>query len=240
MTTKRMTPGSSAPMGAIYTDRMDEEVMSEITAEIRRRFDERANEYDGSAMHQALAVAVAAFANRGAGTAEIATTATTTTTTVLDVGTGTGLVLRALHASGIGEERMTGIDLSPGMLAVARAALPGATFIEGDAQRLPLPDASMDLVTCVTVLHLIPDAAAAAAEWARVLRAGGRLVAATFAAMDPAQHGAAHPAPHSHHEDFSTPERLERVLASAGFALRRHEYWTHGADRVILAEFTKP
>ncbi|MCI0157942.1 methyltransferase domain-containing protein [Leifsonia shinshuensis] len=210
----------------------------DLLSAVRARFDGRAGEYDESAMHRGLAAAVAAFALAGAGVHD-----------VLDVGTGTGLVLRALH-----DERpalrLTGIDLSHGMLEVARGALPGAVFVEADATVLPFADASFDLVTCATSLHLFPDARAAMSEWARVLRPGGRAVTATFGDVDPSQHGgpgaavapghashgAAAAAYPTHHELFRTPELLAEAAALAGLDVARHEWWTHGDDRILLAE----
>lgn len=207
----------------------------DLLSAVRARFDGRAGEYDDSAMHRGLAAAVAAFALAG----------TRDTADALDVGTGTGLVLRALHEQRP-TLRLTGIDLSPGMLEVARTALPDAAFVEADATVLPFGDASFDLVTCATSLHLFPDARAAMAEWARVLRAGGRAVTATFGDVDLSQHGgragAAVPHGHgaaaypTHHELFRTPELLAEAAAPAGLDVARHEWWTHGDDRILLAE----
>ncbi|MGN6427797.1 MAG: class I SAM-dependent methyltransferase [Leifsonia sp.] len=198
---------------------------------VRARFDDRAAEYDDSSMHRALAAEVAAFAEVRPGS------------DVLDVATGTGLVLRSLRDARAGA-RLTGVDLSPGMLAVARERLPEATFVEADATSLPLPDASVDVVICVTGLHLFPDPAAAIAEWARVLRPEGRAVTATFGRMDPAEHGGRHGAPQppsypTHHELFETPELLAAAVAPAGLFLARHAWWTSGADRILLAELTR-
>lgn len=208
----------------------------DLLAAVRARFDGRAGEYDDSAMHRGLAAAVAAFALGEGSSAD----------DVLDVGTGTGLVLRALHDRDPAL-RLTGIDLSAGMLAVARAALPDAVLVEGDATVLPFGDAEFDLVTCATSLHLFPDARVAMAEWARVLRPGGRAVTATFGDIDPSQHGG-HPgaavghhggasAPYpTHHELFRTPELLAEAVAAAGLELVRHEWWTYGDDRILLTE----
>lgn len=211
----------------------------DLLAAVRARFDGRASEYDDSAMHRALAEAVARFALDGAdGVSD-----------VLDVATGTGLVLRALRECDPAL-RLTGIDLSAGMLAVARAALPVASFVEGDATTLPFGDAEFDLVTCATGLHLFPDAGAAIAEWVRVLRPGGRAVTATFGDIDLAQHGgrpgAAVPAAGhhgsggsaypTHHELFRTPRLLAETAAPAGLEVVRHAWWTFGDDRVLLAE----
>ena len=95
---------------------------------------------------------------------------------VLEVAVGTGINL-AYYPSGL---RITGIDLSPQMLAVARqrAAELGAdvSLREGDALALPFDDASFDTVVCTLALCGIPDDRAAVAEMKRVLRPGGRLV----------------------------------------------------------------
>ncbi len=97
-------------------------------------------------------------------------------TDVLDVGCGTGATLAAIVVAhpGVGA---WGIDLSPEMIAVARDRLGGDAHVEvADAEHLPLPDASVDLVTCVDSLHHYPDPAAALAEMHRVTRSGGGLV----------------------------------------------------------------
>lgn len=199
----------------------------DLLAAVRARFDGRAAEYDRSEMHRELAAAVAAFADLdGVGD-------------VLDVATGTGLVLRALHERDVAL-RLTGIDLSGGMVAVARAELPAATLVEGDATVLPFADDAFDLVTCATGVHLFPDADAAIAEWARVLRPGGRVVTATFGEVDLSQHGGrpgAEPPPYpTHHERFRTPDLLADAVAPGGLELTRHAWWTHGDDRILLAE----
>ncbi|HCU93667.1 MAG TPA: SAM-dependent methyltransferase [Actinobacteria bacterium] len=91
--------------------------------------------------------------------------------TVADVGCGTGIVTMRLAGPG---RRVLGIDRSAGMAAVAEARLPGRIAL-GSALRLPLADASVDVVTMVWLLHLLDEAgsAAAIAETARVLRPGG-------------------------------------------------------------------
>ena len=192
-------------------------------------FDARAATYDQNAMHRELAVAVVRFCDlRGV-------------RTVLDVATGTGLVPRALLAERAGAAqrdplRVVAVDLSPGMLAVARqelAEIHGAdvTLLEADAAALPVPDASVDLVTCVTALHLMPDHADVVAEWARVLRPGGRAVTATFT-----EFGRTSPRrPYAtDHRPFRTPEALAETVARSGMRLRRHETWEHGDGDVLL------
>jgi ubiquinone/menaquinone biosynthesis C-methylase UbiE len=102
---------------------------------------------------------------------------------VLDVGTGTGRVLTLLAPRA---RRAVGIDLSPAMLGVARAALdpathPNAQVRHGDMYHLPFARESVDLVVFHQVLHYADDAAAAVAEAARCLRPGGRVLVVDFA-----------------------------------------------------------
>ncbi len=95
---------------------------------------------------------------------------------VLEVGVGTGLNL-PLYPSGV---TLTGVDLSPAMLEIARQRATqlglAADLREADAQALPFPDASFDTVVCTLSLCAIPDDRAAIAEMWRVLRPGGRLL----------------------------------------------------------------
>ena len=96
----------------------------------------------------------------------------------LDVSTGGGHTALAL-APHVG--RMVASDLTPRMLAAARAHLTaqGAAnvdYVIADAERLPFLDETFDLVTVRIAPHHYPDAARAAREMARVLKRGGRLV----------------------------------------------------------------
>ena len=96
---------------------------------------------------------------------------------VLDVGCGTGYLSLALAALG---HRVTGIDLSPSMLAQARAHAERAgrdiDFQVGNAAALDSPDGSFDAVVARHVIWNLPDPEGAFGEWLRVLRDGGRLV----------------------------------------------------------------
>jgi ArsR family transcriptional regulator len=103
---------------------------------------------------------------------------------LLDVGTGTGRILELLAPQA---EHAIGLDQSREMLAVARANLDKAglrncELRQGDMYQLPLPPRSVDVVTFHQVLHFGETPAAAIAEAARVLRPGGRLLVADFAA----------------------------------------------------------
>lgn len=105
---------------------------------------------------------------------------------ILDVGCGTGLNL-VEAARRFGPARLlAGIDISPGMVAVARAkmstlGLP-AQIVEGDAEQLPYPDGLFDLVICNSVFHWFKNRPAAMREIARVLRPGGQLALITATA----------------------------------------------------------
>jgi len=95
---------------------------------------------------------------------------------VLEVAIGTGLNL-PLYPDGV---RLTGIEFSPVMLAIARdrARQLGreVDLREADAHQLPFPDASFDTVVCTLSLCAIADPARAVEEMARVLRPGGQLL----------------------------------------------------------------
>jgi ubiquinone/menaquinone biosynthesis C-methylase UbiE len=94
----------------------------------------------------------------------------------LEVAIGTGLNL-VHYPAGV---RLTGVDLSPEMLALteARARKIGRTIElkEGDAQDLPFEVGSFDTVVCTYALCSVPDDARAIHEMSRILKPGGRLI----------------------------------------------------------------
>jgi ubiquinone/menaquinone biosynthesis C-methylase UbiE len=95
---------------------------------------------------------------------------------VLEVAIGTGRNLPFYSA----EVTVTGVDLSPEMLAIARKRAAeesrAVELVEGDAERLPVDDASFDTVVCALSLCSIPHPVAAIAEMRRALVPGGRLL----------------------------------------------------------------
>jgi ubiquinone/menaquinone biosynthesis C-methylase UbiE len=108
---------------------------------------------------------------------------------VLDLGTGTGSVALRV-ASEVGDDgRVIGIDISPEMLSLAahkakELGITNVEFQEGRAENIPADDSSFDVVLASLSLMYVIDRGAAAREIGRVLRPGGRLVAAVWAAPD--------------------------------------------------------
>jgi arsenite methyltransferase len=109
---------------------------------------------------------------------------------VLDVGSGAGtdsLVAAQMVGS---DGRVTGIDMTPEMLAKARAAAAemGATnveFVEGEVEMLPFEGASFDTIISNGVIDLVPDKDAVFSEIQRVLRPGGRIQIADVTIQNP-------------------------------------------------------
>lgn len=119
---------------------------------------------------------------------------------VLDVACGTGVLAR-LAAQAVGVTGgVTGLDVNPGMLAVAASTTPAGVAIdwrEATAEAMPLADASFDAVVCQMGLQFMPDKHAALSEMRRVLVRGGRLI-------------------------LSVPGPTPRLFVTLGEALTRH------------------
>jgi ubiquinone/menaquinone biosynthesis C-methylase UbiE len=152
---------------------------------------------------------------------------------VLDLACGTGIVGR-LAAPGVGETgTVTGLDLLPGMLNVARREArglrPQIIWIEGDATKMPLPDAGFDVVLCQQGLQFFPDKVSALTEVRRVLKPGGRLVLTAWRSIDRSpgvaalQHALERHAPDAAPMlplgfSLSDAEELRTYLSKAGFS----------------------
>jgi SAM-dependent methyltransferase len=120
---------------------------------------------------------------------------------ILEIGTGTGSGAAVLKRR-FPDADITGVDLSPEMVRIATAKVPGVTFEPADASRLPFPDASFDLVAQNNVPVYF-------GEIVRVLAPGGRiLVTSTFGPVTP----------------YYTPHKvLSRRFGKLGFTGMRSE-----------------
>lgn len=144
--------------------------------------------------------------------------------TVLEVGCGTGGNLDWLRQRWPAA-RAVGLDLDPRALAFCRGR--GLErLLRADGSRLPFADGALDAIVALDVIEHFADDAGLVAELYRVLRPGGRLVAAV----------PAHPwlwSPHDeflhHHRRYRSGE-LEALLASGGLRVRRR----HGFNFLLL------
>lgn len=114
---------------------------------------------------------------------------------VVDVGAGAGIDSLIAGRMVGPEGRVIGVDMTPAMVAKARAAVEAmearhVEFLAGFAESLPVPDGWADIVISNGVLNLLPDKLAALREMARVLAPGGRLHIADITVQKPVGEGA--------------------------------------------------
>lgn len=158
---------------------------------------------------------------------------------VLDVASGRGTTALLLaDAYGV---QVDGVDYSSANTALAQGAAQAAgladraEFTTGDAERLPYPDGVFDAVVCECALCTFPDKAQAAAEFARVLKPGGRLgitdVTAAPDRLPPELTGLA--ARIACIADARPPEEYAEILATAGLRTVCTERHDHAMTRMI-------
>jgi demethylmenaquinone methyltransferase/2-methoxy-6-polyprenyl-1,4-benzoquinol methylase len=97
----------------------------------------------------------------------------------IDIATGTGKVAADLHRRVQAGGEVIGVDISPGMIGIARrrfAGRPGLTYVVGDAMALPAEDGRFDAATIAFGMRNLPDYVRGFAEMARVVRPGGKVV----------------------------------------------------------------
>lgn len=149
-------------------------------------------------------------------------------TRALDLCCGHGNVTAGLVAAGA---RVTGLDFSPAMLKMARASVPDAHLIEGDAMSLAFGDATFDAITIGFGIPHVPDPVRVLGEARRVLRPGGRLAFSVwcgpevdtalgyvFDAIEAHGHPEIALPPGPGATDYADPARAYPVLEAAGFA----------------------
>jgi SAM-dependent methyltransferase len=138
---------------------------------------------------------------------------------VADIGCGTGRVTAHLHALGLA---VSGIDLSPRMIAVARRSHPGLQFDVGSMLALDLPDGALGgVLAWYSTIHLpderLPEALA---EFSRVLAPGGYALLAFQARDEPLHMTEALGHPISLEFRRRRPERVAELLGQAGLMVR--------------------
>jgi arsenite methyltransferase len=146
---------------------------------------------------------------------------------VLDVGCGPGFYSRELLDQVAPGGSVTGVDVSPQMLAAARRRAEGRDgirFQEGHAAALPVESGAFDRTLSVQVLEYVADVPAALAEMHRALRPGGRAViwdvdwaTVSWHSVDPARMDRVLKAWDEHLADPSLPRTLAASLRAAGF-----------------------
>lgn len=171
--------------------------------------------------------------------------------TVLDVGSGSGTDLLIAQRLVGPTGRVIGLDLTAAMLQkleriVKTAGAANVRLLEGNAEEIRLPDASVDVVTSNGVLNLVPDKARAIAEIHRVLRPGGRVQIADIALARPAgEQCRANPELWAECVVGATPEEeYVELFRTAGFeqiaVLGRLDYFAaspSGETRSVAASF---
>ncbi|WP_432026009.1 class I SAM-dependent methyltransferase [Streptomyces sp. 1222.5] len=157
---------------------------------------------------------------------------------VLELAAGTGVLTSSLLVAA-SSAHVTATDLNEAMVAFGSVRVPDAEWQQADAQSLPFPDGSFDLVVCQFGVMFFPDRRAAFAEVRRVLAPGGRFLLNTWGPLGTHAFGAAlqagleraYPAdppqflptiPHG----YSDPAVVSEDLTAAGFTIEERQELT--------------
>ena len=143
------------------------------TSEVRVMFDRIAGRYD------LMNLLISAFQEPRWRRRLVAAAALMPGGSALDVASGTGKVAADLQARVGPSGRVLGVDLSPGMTAVAQkryASRPGLGYLVGNAMELPTRDGEFDAATIAFGMRNLPDYGRGFAEMARSVRPGGRVL----------------------------------------------------------------
>jgi ubiquinone/menaquinone biosynthesis C-methylase UbiE len=137
---------------------------------------------------------------------------------VLDAGCGTGRLIGPLRELGLD---VTGVDLSPGMLEVARSVHPDVELINTDLRRMPFPDDRFaGVVAWYSLINCAPsDLAQALAEIARVLRPGGYLLTGFQSGVGSRLQSDTYSQGHERELHLRTAEEMAAAFASAGITV---------------------
>lgn len=147
-------------------------------------------------------------------------------TRVLDVGCGTGMALALARERGA---LPAGVDVTEGLLAIARRRLPDGDLRVADMESLPFGDESFDVVLGVNSFQFAGDPVRALREAARVCASGGAVAASLFAAPERSESTAVHhalaalspPEEEADHAPYalSEPGNLEAAMEAAGLRI---------------------
>lgn len=145
-------------------------------------------------------------------------------TDLLDIACGSGYALGLAAARGA---RVTGLDLTPELIEIARERVPTATLVQAGMDALPFGDQEFDVAVGFNAFQFADSPETAVREAARVVRVGGLVAATTFAEPERNESTALHlaleplrsraPGAAAHHPySLSEPGGLERLLSTAG------------------------
>lgn len=170
-------------------------------------------------------------------------------TALLDIGCGSGYASRMAAALGA---TVTGIDITPELIEIARERVPAGDFRVGGMDALPFENNSFDAAVAFNAFQFADDPARAVQEAARVVKDGGLVAATTFAepernestalhlALEPLRNEGRAAAPKHLPYELSTPGGLEALLTKASLAPfisgEVPLFWAHrNADEAVRA-----